>query len=1002
MPRSFPFALPLPRPLRLALLAFLLAAIAAASLIARLEKDEVREQRAQATNLVFDHEDALQDSIDRALSAAYTLDLLIRQGDGTISNFAAVGRRMLPLYPGVSSLSLAPDGIIRDVAPLAGNESAVGINLFANPSTAKEASIARSSGTLTLTGPFILATGKMAAIGRLPVFLGAANGNRTFWGFVNVEIGFPQALLTANLPELVKQGYDYRLWRTAPGSGARLTIAASSSVPLDDPVEQTVKLPNANWTLGIAPVGGWGDPLRLSFEAALGIVFSLLMAYIAKLLVELNAHRRELEALVEQRTAQVRRREADLNEAQSIAQVGSWVRDLEANRMQWSAETYRIFGVPAGTPIDYERFLEHVHPDDRERVNQAWRETLKGGRYDIEYRIVVDAAIRWVHAQAHSQFTGEGTKGRYIGTVQDITKPKLAEVALAHESYRNSVFLRNSSDGIHILDGDGNVLEISDSFAAMLGYAREELIGANVSLWDAQWSPQELKRLIAEQMAKPDGSVLETRHRRRDGSVFDVEITGHGLELDGRPVLFNSARDVTDRKHAQDALRESEQQLRAIFDAAVDGILVADANTRMLLAANAAICSMLGYTHEEILRIAVSDIHPQQDLAGALKPFDSLLRGETQTAGEIPMLRKDGSVFYADIKAAPMRLGGKDCLLGIFRDVTQRREAARELVESEARFRGLVDQSIAGICIIQDGKFVYVNPRFAEIFGYGSAEEMTGRGHESVVAQKDRSMVAAHVRGHIEGELASSFNFAGLRKDGTMIDVGVHGTRAIHAGRPAIIGLAQDISEKKRAEEQIERYVNQLQSALMRTVGVATTLSEMRDPYTAGHERRVGEIAVALGTELGLDQQRIEGLRVAGHLHDVGKMIIPSEILSKPGRLTPIEFELIKGHPQSGYDVLKDVEFPWPVAEVALQHHERMDGSGYPQRLKGEAILLEARIMAVADVMEAMSSHRPYRPGLGIDKALAEIERGRGTAYDPAVADACLRLFRERGYRLPE
>jgi len=183
---------------------------------------------------------------------------------------------------------------------------------------------------------------------------------------------------------------------------------------------------------------------------------------------------------------------------------------------------------------------------------------------------------------------------------------------------------------------------------------------------------------------------------------------------------------------------------------------------------------------------------------------------------------------------------------------------------------------------------------------------------------------------------------------------------------------------------------------------VATTLSEMRDPYTAGHERRVGEIAVALGAELGLDQQRIEGLRVAGHLHDVGKMIIPSEILSKPGRLTPIEFELIKGHPQSGYDVLKDVEFPWPVAEVALQHHERMDGSGYPQGLKGEAILLEARIMAVADVMEAMSSHRPYRPGLGIDKALAEIERGRGTAYDPAVADACLRLFRERGYRLPE
>jgi HD-GYP domain-containing protein (c-di-GMP phosphodiesterase class II) len=157
-----------------------------------------------------------------------------------------------------------------------------------------------------------------------------------------------------------------------------------------------------------------------------------------------------------------------------------------------------------------------------------------------------------------------------------------------------------------------------------------------------------------------------------------------------------------------------------------------------------------------------------------------------------------------------------------------------------------------------------------------------------------------------------------------------------------------------------------------------------------------------IGAELGFDEQRIEGLHVAGNLHDIGKITIPAEILSKPGKLTKIEYQLIQGHPQSSYDVLKDVEFPWPVAQVALQHHERMDGSGYPQGLKGEAIVLEARIMAVADVVEAMSSHRPYRPGLGIDKALAEIERGRGTAYDADVADACLRLFRTNHYQLPE
>jgi HD-GYP domain-containing protein (c-di-GMP phosphodiesterase class II) len=187
----------------------------------------------------------------------------------------------------------------------------------------------------------------------------------------------------------------------------------------------------------------------------------------------------------------------------------------------------------------------------------------------------------------------------------------------------------------------------------------------------------------------------------------------------------------------------------------------------------------------------------------------------------------------------------------------------------------------------------------------------------------------------------------------------------------------------------------------MSTVEVATIIGEMRDPYTAGHERRVAKIAAAIGIELGLDAHRLEGLRVAGNLHDIGKISVPSEILSKPGKLSPTQLKLLQEHAQSGYDVLKSVEFPWPVAEVALQHHERMDGSGYPQGLMGEDILLEARIMAVADVVEAMSSHRPYRAGLGIDKALAEIERGRATVYDAAVADACLRIFREKSYQLP-
>ena len=195
----------------------------------------------------------------------------------------------------------------------------------------------------------------------------------------------------------------------------------------------------------------------------------------------------------------------------------------------------------------------------------------------------------------------------------------------------------------------------------------------------------------------------------------------------------------------------------------------------------------------------------------------------------------------------------------------------------------------------------------------------------------------------------------------------------------------------------------ELDQALRGAAEMISTIAELRDPFTHMHERRVSEVAVAtaIAEELRLDANRVEGIRIAAGLHDIGKIGTPAEIISKPGRLTPNEFEFIKLHAQQGYEILKGVNFPWPLAQVALQHHERLDGSGYPQGLKGDAIILEARIIAVADVVEAMASHRPYRQALGVEEALGEIERGRGVTFDPAVADACLRLFRDKGYKIP-
>jgi len=202
-------------------------------------------------------------------------------------------------------------------------------------------------------------------------------------------------------------------------------------------------------------------------------------------------------------------------------------------------------------------------------------------------------------------------------------------------------------------------------------------------------------------------------------------------------------------------------------------------------------------------------------------------------------------------------------------------------------------------------------------------------------------------------------------------------------------------AERDRIAHAHAHHAQILQKSLEQSIEVVAGTVEARDPYTAGHQRRVCELAVAIAREMGLPEEKIHGIQLAATIHDLGKIRVPAEILAKPGKLTDVEFMLIKVHPQAGYDILKDVDFPWPIADIVLQHHERMDGSGYPQGLKGGQTLLESRIMAVADVVEAMASHRPYRAALGIEAALKEIERGRGSAYDAAVADACRKLFRE-------
>jgi len=264
----------------------------------------------------------------------------------------------------------------------------------------------------------------------------------------------------------------------------------------------------------------------------------------------------------------------------------------------------------------------------------------------------------------------------------------------------------------------------------------------------------------------------------------------------------------------------------------------------------------------------------------------------------------------------------------------------------------------------------------------------------ALLKQKGLDIPFIIVSGSIGEEMAVAAMKAGahdyLRKDNL--------SRLVPAIRREL-GEVEVRRQRRQAEEALQQSIWKLKRVLGETATALASAIEKRDPYTAGHQQRVAQLSCAIAQEMGLTEEQIEGIHVAGVLHDIGKISIPAEILSKPGKLSEIEFLMIKAHPQVGFEILKNIEFPWPVAQITLQHHERMDGSGYPLGLSGEDILLEARILGVADVVEAISSHRPYRPSIGIGIALEEIINKRGALYDFSVAEVCLRLFYEKGFK---
>lgn len=314
------------------------------------------------------------------------------------------------------------------------------------------------------------------------------------------------------------------------------------------------------------------------------------------------------------------------------------------------------------------------------------------------------------------------------------------------------------------------------------------------------------------------------------------------------------------------------------------------------------------------------------------------------------------------------------------------------LRESEEKYRGLAENAHDAIYIIDQNGFQYGNPAFEKLTGWKAGDLDGRRFNFWDIAHPDEIKLMKSKR---RGRILASGEFRIVSKDGSIKVVEINSAKIGKGRETRRMGILRDITERKKAEEELRKSLERLKKNFEDTVHALVSALERRDPYTAGHQIRVTNLACAIAAEMRLAKDQLDGLRLAGLVHDVGKIQIPTEILIKPGHLSETEFLMIKIHPQAGYEILKEIDFPYPIAQIVLQHHERMDGSGYPEGLSGEKILLEARILAVADVVEAMSSQRPFRPSLGIGMALEEVSKHKGRLYDRKVVSALLRLVKE-------
>jgi PAS domain S-box-containing protein/putative nucleotidyltransferase with HDIG domain len=638
--------------------------------------------------------------------------------------------------------------------------------------------------------------------------------------------------------------------------------------------------------------------------------------------------------------------------------------------------------------------------------------------------------------------------------IRDLTERLRAAQALRDSEARYKRITEGITDyqySVRIEDGHPVETTQSPSCLTVTGYMAEEF-AANPSLWIHMVVPDDRELLISrtrQVLSGEDVPPIEHRIIRKDGEIRWVSDTiilfkdaaGKLLSYDG------VIRDITERKRANQAIQEEKAFSDSLIQGLPDIFYLVDRHGG-ILRWNNKLPALAGISPEKMAGTNTLAFVHEQDRPFITQQLQVAL--ETGAAeAEARLVLANGIRYYA-LTATRIETAQGINVIGIGVDITDRKDAEDALRRANLALKTLSAGNLALVRATNEDELLRaVTNVIVEIGGYvmawvGYAEDDTAKtvrpvaqsGYEEGYLETVNITWADTERGQgptgtAIRERVTVFNrdflnnpkMAPWREDaikrGYRSSIAIPvvrinrvlGALTIYSSDPLAFNaeevkvleeLASDLAfgiETMRTRIAHEQQATELRQSLEQSIQTIAGTVEARDPYTAGHQRRVAELATAIAREMALPLEQVNGIHLAAIIHDLGKIHIPAEILAKPGKLTDIEFMLIKSHPQAGYDILKDVKFPWPIADIVLQHHEKLDGSGYPQGLKGGQILLESRIMAVADVVEAISSHRPYRPALGLEAAMQEIERGRGAVYDTAVVDVCVNLFARKGFK---